>query len=363
MKLTVKYCITVCLTLALGIQTANSQSRFTPSHGAFFRQAFKSKGPVTAVLATTDRMVRDTRIGLATSHYIKEDGLVHEDFFGPVVEPYKSTVFDFSGIDLNLNLGKPVSSELGFIDYLLGNNLQTDAVYYLHGAGFAPSDTLDFYRAKALYTAGGLDLAAATFKKIPAQSSYYEPSVFLNTVCDVYLGDYGSAVSVLSGYDGTHSELKSYELAAISLLQNDANAYKSYAQDFTYSGYAMAEGEKTFDRIYHERFEAKTKSPWVAAGLSTIVPGLGKFYSGRYGEGAASFLLTGTFIGFSAESWIKNGGSDWRTILFTTVATLLHISNIYGSYISVELYNSYLENAQNETIVFHIHVPVRSIFR
>ena len=363
MKITVKYALLLCLALASGSQAASAQSRFTPSHGEFFRQAWKARGPVTAVLATTDRMVRDTKVGLASSYYIKEDGLVHEDFFGPIVTPYTSTAFDFSGIDPTLNLGKSVSSELGFIDYLLGNNLQTDAVYYLHGAGFSPSDTLDFYRAKALYTAGGLDLAAAAFKKIPAQSRYYEPAVFLGAVCDVYLGNYGSAADLLTGYDGTHVELRSYELAAISLLRNDAKAYKSYAQDFTYSGYAMAEGERTFDRIYHERFEMGSKSPWLAAGLSTLVPGLGKFYTGRYGEGAASFLLTGAFIGFSVESWIKNGGSDWRTILFTTVAALLHISNIYGSYVSVELYNSYLENAQNETIVFHIHVPVRSIFR
>ncbi|HCY73782.1 MAG TPA: hypothetical protein DHU75_06795 [Rikenellaceae bacterium] len=63
------------------------------------------------------------------------------------------------------------------------------------------------------------------------------------------------------------------------------------------------------------------------------------------------------------ESWVKVGAKDWRTILFTTLASLLHISNIYGSYVSVGLYNDYLKNAQNQTIVFNIHVPVRSLFK
>ena len=107
----------------------------------------------------------------------------------------------------------------------------------------------------------------------------------------------------------------------------------------------------------------KGRSAWLAAGLSAIVPGLGKMYVGCYGEGAASLLLGASFTGFAVESWVKNGGKDWRTILFTAAASLLHLSNIYGSYISVGIYDNYLKDAQNQTIVFNIHVPVRAFFK
>ena len=40
-----------------------------------------------------------------------------------------------------------------------------------------------------------------------------------------------------------------------------------------------------------------------------------------------------------------------------------YIGNIYGSYVSVSLYNQDLRNAQNTAILYHIHIPLRSLFR
>ncbi len=343
--------------------TARSQSRFTPSHAEYFKQALKNRGPVTAVLGTTDRLMRDTRIGLASNHYLREDGKIHEDFFGPLPYGLDFPSFDlgqFSRVSAHTVFN---NSEIEFVEYLLGNNFSRDAVYYLHGSGFVPSDTLHYYKALSLYTAGDLHHAAESFKKVSRGSVYFEPSVFLNAACDAYTSQYDSARSLLLSYEGARTELKSYELAALSLLQDDKQGYQTYSKDFTYSNYSLSQGEKMFDQIYSQRFSSPRRNPWVAAGLSTIVPGLGKIYNGNYGEGAVSLLLVGSFAGFAAESWIRNGGGDWRTILFTSIASLLHLSNIYGSYISVGLYNSYLKDAQNQTIVFYIHYPVRNFFR
>lgn len=340
-----------------------SSSRFTPSHAEYFKQALKNKGSLSAILGTTDRMTRDTRIGLASNHYLREDGLIHEDFFGPLPYGLNFSSFDLSEFAQDSTHASFTNSEVEFVEYLLGNNLSRDAVYYLHASGFAPSDTLHYYKALSLYTAGDLNHAAESFKSVSRGSVYFEPSVFLNAACDAYAGHYDSAKSMLLSYNGAKGELKSYELAALSLLQDDHQAYQVYAKDFTYGNYTLSQGEKIMDKICSERFGSPRRSPWVAAGLSAVVPGLGKIYNGNYGEGAASFLLVGAFAGFAAESWIKNGGGDWRTILFTSIASLLHLSNIYGSYISVGLYNSYLKDAQNQTIVFYIHYPVRNLFR
>lgn len=345
-----------------GAQTGLLPSRFSPAYGEFFKEAVKEKGLVTAGLATLDRRMRDTRIGLAYSPYMAADGYIHETVHGPVYYPQKQKFFPLDEI-VPQGEFRSISRDEAFIDYLLGNNLSSDAVYYLFGTNFHKSDTLSFLKGKSLYTAGALGDAAVNFAAVPSTSPYFEPAVFLGAVCGSYSGDYAHAKELLSRYDGPQQELKHYELAALSLLENDAASYLEHSKYFRRESYAMAPGEKVFDDIYQERFVQKSKSEWLAAGLSAIVPGLGKVYSGAYAEGVSSFLLVGTFTGFAVENWVRNGGGDWRSILFTTIASLLHLGNIYGSYISVSLYNSALENAQNQTIVFNIHLPVRSFFK
>lgn len=337
-------------------------SRFSPSHAEFFNQAVKEKGLVCAILATTDRIVRDTQIGQAGCHYFKEDGLIHEDIFGPLDMPSAFTTFQLEDL-VPMGEYRSLSEDEEFIKYLIGNNLSSDAVYYLFGVNISPSDSLDYYKGLSLYTSGGLSQASAYFKRVREESSFFEPSVFYAAVCDVYLKNYDGAKATLSTYQGERNELLNYELAAISLLEDDSEGYKHYSKGFSFDSYTMKDGEKVFEDIYRQRFIEKGKSPWLAAGLSSIVPGLGKFYVGNYGEGAASLLLGASFTAFAVESWLNVGAKDWRTIIFTTLASLLHISNIYGSYISVGLYNDYLKDAQNQTIIFNIHVPVRSLFK
>ena len=42
--------------------------------------------------------------------------------------------------------------------------------------------------------------------------------------------------------------------------------------------------------------ELPTKSPWLAGTLSTLVPGAGSFYVGRYSEGSLAFFMTSVLI-------------------------------------------------------------------
>ncbi len=308
-----------------------------------FSQSFIGKA-----LLSVDNYVNNTKIGRAGPHFKSET--------------YSFASFDLSSIPV-CGEYRYMAEDEEFIKYLIGNSLSHDAVYYLYGNRFEKSDTLSFYKGLSLYTSGALAQASSEFSSIDNSSVYFEPSVFYGAVCDAYSGDFDRAVNRLLSYDGGIIELKNYELAAFSLLKEDWKKYEEYSKGFSYSSYALGDGEKVFDGIYRNRTESKEKSPFLSAVLSTVVPGLGKLYSGVPGQGVASFLLVGSFGAFAAENWIKNGAGDWRTILFTTIASILHISNIYGSYVSVELYNNNLKNAQNQTIIFNIHVPVRSFFK
>ena len=252
-----------------------------------------------------------------------------------------------------------IGKDVEFIDYLIGNNLTRDALSWIDGSNYAPSDTLDFLKGLTLYTANKLDLATASFAKIPASSPYYEKSLYFGAVSHAYLGNYGEGIKLIQ--NTSESELKQYELAAFSLLLNDKQAYEQAAKNFTYTDYSLAEGENIFGKIHDSRFGEKQKSPALAGLMSAVIPGAGKFYAGRKDEAFASLFTVGIFAGLTAECWIKKGPKDWRTIAFGALGSLFYIGNIYGSYMSVSIYTDNLRTAQNSTIVFNLHVPVRNL--
>ena len=251
-----------------------------------------------------------------------------------------------------------IGKDIEFIDYLIGNNLTRDALAWIDGSNYSPSDTLYFLKGLTLYTANKLDLATQSFAKVPTSSPYYEQSLLFGAVSHAYLGNYGEGLKLIQNTDD--SELKQYELAAFSLLLNDKAGYEQAAKNFTYNDYSLAEGENIFGKIYDSRYNERQKSPALAGLMSAVIPGAGKFYAGRKDEGIASFFTVGIFAGLTAECWAKKGPKDWRTIVFGTLGSLFYIGNIYGSYVSVGIYNDNLRDAQNSTIVFNLHVPVRS---
>ena len=262
-------------------------------------------------------------------------------------------------IPLGLRAQQGITKDMGFIDYLIGNNLTRDALSWIEGSNYAPSDTLDYLKGLTLYTANKLDLAAQSLSKIPAASPFYEKSLYLGAVSQAYLGNYGEGLRLIDS--AADSELKQYELAAFNLLLDDKSAYELAAKNFTYEDYSLADGERMFGKIYEDRFGGKHKSPALAGAMSAVVPGAGKWYAGRKDEAIVSFLTVGVFAGLTAECWVKKGPKDWRTIVFGTLGSLFYIGNIYGSYVSVGIYNDNLRNAQNNTLVFNLHVPIRSL--
>ena len=96
---------------------------------------------------------------------------------------------------------------------------------------------------------------------------------------------------------------------------------------------------------------------------STLLPGAGKVYAGRLGEGIASFLAVGTLGLATWDHARKDGISHWTTLALGSLCAYFYIGNIYGSYVSVSLYNQDLRNAQDTAILYHIHIPLRSLFR
>ena len=83
--------------------------------------------------------------------------------------------------------------------------------------------------------------------------------------------------------------------------------------------------------------EIPTKSPFLAGLLSTIVPGLGKVYTGHPMDGLFSLLSIGTFAYASYDGFASGGSSSFRGWFFGALASGLYLGNIYGSALSASI--------------------------
>lgn len=256
-----------------------------------------------------------------------------------------------------------VSKDAAFVDYLIGNNMENDAVVLLTRGRYHASDTLQYLRGWANYSAKRLEEASGAFDKVPADSPFYDKSLFFNVISNAHLGNYDRSAELLGGYEGTMKELKGLEEAGIALLRGRPDDFIAASGAFTFSQYAMTDSERALQGIYNERYYGRSKSPALAAAASAVIPGLGKVYAGELAEGVASFLTVGSLAAITAENWAKYGVKNWKTILFGTLGAVFYIGNIYGSYVSVSIHNDDLRNAQDTAILYHIHIPLRSVFQ
>ncbi|MGB0431140.1 MAG: hypothetical protein ACPGLV_11750 [Bacteroidia bacterium] len=82
----------------------------------------------------------------------------------------------------------------------------------------------------------------------------------------------------------------------------------------------------------------KTKKPGLAATLS-IIPGLGRIYTGNYIDAGLSALTIGTFGWQAYTGFNKNGIKSAYGWLTGGVAAGFYFGNIYGSYRAAQLQN------------------------
>ena len=160
----------------------------------------------------------------------------------------------------------------------------------------------------------------------------------------------------------TSSQLTALQGAGVALLRSDQSDWQRWQAAFSYDDYHCAEGQRIFDDIASRRFGPR-KRAGLAAAFSAIIPGSGKVYAGRVGEGVAAFLTVGSLGVITAEQGIRHGWKDWRTLLAGSLFTWFYIGNIYGSYLSVSIENDEILTRDNLLVLYHLHIPLRSIFR
>lgn len=318
---------------------------FEPKCYLYFEDAVRKNGVIPGFIITTDRLTRCSRIGMAG----------HKE---PAVVPRPDSFAEYPV----MKKASSVSADYDFIQYLFGNGMDEESVALLEGTEYSPSDTLNYLRGWSYYSTQRLEKAVKSFSSVPSESPFYDKSLFFAVASDAHLGEYGHAGELLSSYTGPFAEVAKLQEAGLALLKGDRDGYLTAASAFTLPEGPLGEGERKLSEIFSDRFERKSKSPFLAAAASAVVPGLGKIYAGQLGEGVSSFLVCGSLAALTADSWNKKGLANWKTILFGSLGAAFYIGNIYGSYISVGLYNESINGAQDVGILYNIHIPLRSLF-
>lgn len=110
---------------------------------------------------------------------------------------------------------------------------------------------------------------------------------------------------------------------------------------YAYDGHKKMNGSfhmdgRLHDPIVYKQNTAPTKSPAIAAGLSMVVPGLGRAYSGRIKDGAFGFIMTALAINVASNSFKKE--SIFAPFM-GGMALTIYAGEVYGAYRTAKYYS------------------------
>jgi hypothetical protein len=120
-------------------------------------------------------------------------------------------------------------------------------------------------------------------------------------------------------------------MASDRIIRCNPNAFQSHQK----MGGQFHKDGRLFDPIKYSHTIHSTKSPIVAAGLSMVIPGLGRAYAGRPIDGFYGFLLSAMAIRAGAIS-VKN--KNVFAPLYVGMAITFYGGEMYGAYRTAKYY-------------------------
>lgn len=136
-------------------------------------------------------------------------------------------------------------------------------------------------------------------------------------------------------------ELSYFKSPAI-LLSHDWAASKDYLTSINYRE------DKTLVKYYDNSVEGlnlRYKKPWLAGTMSTLVPGLGKVYTGYYKDGLIALLMTSISAYQAYRGYNARGPRSGLFIIYSGLTAGFYIGNIYGAVKSARQKNRKLDEA------------------
>ncbi|MBQ9417682.1 MAG: hypothetical protein IJU19_03790 [Bacteroidales bacterium] len=258
-----------------------------------------------------------------------------------------------------------VAQEFDFVMYLIGNGMKEEALVATHRTPLG-GDSINFLKGYAHYSAQMLDTASSYFAHIAPSSPLFSEGSFYGTISESHLGHYDRALNLLHRLPEENAQernLALFETAGIKLLQRDMQTFDSLFPLIDTSDYRLNAEVRDLLHLRTNLGSHKAKRPWVAGACSAVLPGLGKVYAGKLGEGLSAFLITGGLMATTAENYVHHGATHWMTLATGLLSAVFYVGNIYGSVATARVSLNTFNQRHDLQILYDIHIPVRAHYR
>lgn len=209
-----------------------------------------------------------------------------------------------------------------------------------------PTDSIQFRLAMSRKRDGDLTKAVPLFEVVPAQSEWRDRARFHSAHTMFLLGDYPNASAMASELfqrEGSDQGPRACELAALSLLMQ-----MKWDSAMKVAEVAMRRKDLLLFREYallaQLGKELPKKDPVTAGFLSTLVPGVGRMYSGEWEDGIFSLIYVGVTAWLGFDGFQADGVRSVKGWLFGSLAGIFYAGNIHGSVMSARRMNARIEN-------------------
>lgn len=260
--------------------------------------------------------------------------------------------------------------ELKFVSYLVSSNQSNEALYLINKYEQMPifksfADTLLFLKGKVYYNQNKLTESANAFSQITPLFAHKTPITILEAYEHAHLNNLSKSTELLNAIQDTvklTNELIKFQKASVNLLNKNTDAFNKYkaVQDTSFN--ELFDAQMKLNNYAFRLEHHKQKSPVLAGIMSAIIPGSGKMYTGKIGEGISTFLGMSILGAITYENYHKAGINNYKTITFASLFTVLYAGNIFGSVYSVKVYRSEFNESLKHAVLFNMHIPIRTVF-
>lgn len=259
-------------------------------------------------------------------------------------------------------------SELQFVEHLLNKGNYKECIFLLRDTSKFSKiqlDSVNYLKGWADYSLKNLEESTQSFLKVSPDSPFYNKSKFFAGYNQAFLGKYSDARKIfeqLSFADKQKTSLIMFETGGINMLEGEWEKAKQRLEKVGTENAFLSQQLAVLQQIIIDHETHRPKSAFLAGIMSGIIPGSGKIYTGRTGEGIASMIATTGFGLITWENYRKLGARNLKTLFFGGIFLASYVSNIYGSVISVRITEQNYTDVQRNQILFQLHIPLRNFF-
>lgn len=294
-------------------------------------------------------------------------------FNKPLLKLCLSILFYFSFYIGALSQTQTFGNNFNFVNYLLKNNLYKEALYALDNLDTTSFkvqqfDSLYYNKGYCNFKIENYLLSKHSFLKVSKHSDKYGLSVLQASFNAMQLKNYSESALILdslniSTNDTIYLPLKNLQKAGIALLNRNLNEYKYYEEANQGLGNSYITEKKKLKETYNTILIHKNKSPFVAGLMSAVLPGSGKWYAGKKGQGLSSFFTVLVLGLLTHEAYTNGGIKSVGCIGYGSLLSLFYVGNIWGSVATVKTSNKEFNQLMNNEIMVSLKLPFGYLVR